>query len=261
MISCTGTFRSCWDISSLIMVLYCTFSVPYDMCFEPPKSDPASIVDLIVEAFFIIEIFLNFFTTYFDPDDGEETTHPLFIAIGYARSWMPIDMVSSIPSEMITRVYAAIPPAADGSGGPPDALSKLQIIRILRLAKLLRLLRIKQLMEDIEMAVPSMRTVFGLFRLLFMMMILGHFEACLFYVVAKQNIGNSWVSKYHAGCCDANLDFVSGDEQLTMEAAGQRDEACFTADDLPSLEVLYTNAIYWSFTTLTSVVRRCWSCV
>jgi hypothetical protein len=256
MISCTGPFRSFWDICSLVLVLYCTFSVPYDMCFEPPKSDAASIVDLIVEAFFIIEIFLNFFTTYFDPDDGEEIVHPLFIAIGYIKSWMPIDLVSSIPSEMITRIYPVLFPDPDGTGGPPDALSKLQIIRILRLAKLLRLLRIKQLMEDIEMAVPSMRTVFGLFRLLFMMMILGHIQACIFYVMAKQNIGNSWVSKFHAGCCDPNLDFISGDQQLEMETAGLRDEGCFTIDDMPSLEVLYTNSIYWSFTTLTSVVSR-----
>lgn len=251
LISSTGTFRSGWDIASLFAVLFCTFSVPYDMCFDPPKSLPASAVDMAVEAFFLIEICMNFFTTYLDADDGEEITHPLFIAVNYAKAWLPIDAVSSIPSEMVERIFKAT------SGGTQSndnlaVLSQLRIIRILRLTKLLRLLRIRQLMEDIELRVPSMRTVFGLFRLLFMMMILAHVQACVFFAVAKQNIGNSWVSKYHSGCCETNLNFVTGAQQAAMEAAGDIEE-CFSAADMPSLEVLYTNAIYWSFTTLTSV--------
>jgi hypothetical protein len=249
VINSSGPFRSCWDITSLFAVLFCTFSVPYDMCFEPPKSNPASIIDMIVEAFFLIEICLNFFTTYIDADDGEEVRNHLFIAITYAKAWLPIDLVSSIPSEMVTRIVEA---SSDGNSGNLDVLSKLRIIRILRLTKLLRLLRIKQLMEAIELAIPSMRTVFGLFRLLFMMMILAHIQACVFFLMAKQNIGNSWVSKYHFGCCDANINFVTTAQQLAMEE-DLGTEACFDPADLPSLEVLYTNSIYWSFTTLTSV--------
>lgn len=37
--------------------------------------------------------------------------------------------------------------------------------------------------------VPAMRTVFGLFRLLFMMLILAHIQACVFFLMAKQNLG------------------------------------------------------------------------
>jgi hypothetical protein len=254
MISCTGNFRSVWDISSLLLVLFCTFSVPYDMTFEPPKSRAASAVDMMVEAFFIIEIHLNFFTTYFDADDGTEVFHPLFIALQYASGWLPIDLVSSIPSEMVTRIYEAMGPSDDEGGGNLDILAKLRIIRILRLTKLLRLLRIKQLMEQIELSVPAMRTVFGLFRLLFMMAILAHIQACVFFLMAKLNVGNSWVSKYHAGCCDANLNFVTAAKQSLMKEEGTWEgEECFSEAEMPSLGVLYTNSIYWSFTTLTSV--------
>jgi len=249
MISSTGPFRSCWDITSLFMVLYCTFSVPYDMCFNPPKSPAASAVDMAVEAFFIIEIFMNFFTTYLD-EDGIEISHPLFIATNYAKCWLIIDIVSSIPSEMVERVYKAL--QSGDEQGDFTVLAQLRIIRILRLTKLLRLLRIKQLMEDIELKVPAMRTVFGLFRLLFMMLILAHVQACVFFAVAKENIGNSWVSKYHFGCCENNRNFVTGKMQMEMEELGEIDP-CFSPADLPSLEVLYTNSIYWSFTTLTSV--------
>ena len=60
------------------------------------------------------------------------------------------------------------------------------------------------------------------------------------------------VSKYHKGCCNANMDFVTSAEQIAMEEE-ENIEACFTEQDIPSIEVLYTNSIYWSFTTLTSV--------
>jgi len=127
MISSVGHFRSFWDITSLFAVLYCTFSVPYDMCFEPPKSNASSIVDMVVEAFFLIEICLNFFTTYIDSDDGEEVKHPLFIATTYVKAWLPIDIISSIPSEMVTRIVAA---QSDGDGDSNLAvLSQLRIIR------------------------------------------------------------------------------------------------------------------------------------
>jgi len=249
MISSTGNFRSCWDITSLFVVLYCTFSVPYDLCFNPPKSPTASAVDMAVEAFFIIEIFMNFFTTYLD-EDGTEISHPLFIATKYAKSWLIIDLISSIPSEMVVRVYQA-----SQSGDKQEdftVLARLQVIRILRLTKLLRLLRIKQLMEDIELQVPAMRTVFGLFRLFFITMIIAHVQACCFFAVAKENIGNSWVSKYYSGCCKNNLNYVTAEMQMEMEKLEEIDP-CFAPADLPSLEVLYTTAIYWSFTTLTSV--------
>jgi len=40
--------------------------------------------------------------------------------------------------------------------------------------------------------------------------------------------------------------------QMEMEKP-EEIHLCFSPADLPSLEVLYTTAIYWSFTTLTSV--------
>jgi len=31
-------------------------------------------------------------------------------------------------------------------------------------------------------------------------------QACIFYLIASTNIGNSWVSKLHFDCCDPMLD-------------------------------------------------------
>jgi len=240
-ISCEGTLRSVWDITSLCFVLFCTFSIPFDMSFEPGFSNGVSIFQMIIEAFFIIEIILNFFTSIIDPDDGMEITNHLLIAVLYSKTWLPLDIVASIPSEIVTRIYMAT--TVDGGAEQLDALARLRIIRILRLSKLLRLLRLKQMIDQIELAVPAMRTVFGLFRLLCMTVILGHWQACGFYVIGRHyNLSNSWISKYHANCCDTNTNW-----------SVRNDGECYTVADLPRVETLYTNAIYWSFTTLTSV--------
>ena len=76
-----------------------------------------------------------------------------------------------------------------------------------------------------------------------------HARSCLcmgLLMVYTQISGNSWVSKFHAGCCDANLNFVTSAQQAKMKESGEwTGEECFTEADLPSLEVLYTNSIYW----------------
>ena len=241
-ISCSGTFRQCWDLCSLTAVIYCTFAVPYDMTFDPPKGVVASAIDMGVEVFFMTEIVLNFFTSYIN-EDGVEIKNKQLILANYALSWMPIDLVSSIPAEIIRRVATA----DGGSASNFEILERLRILRILRLTKLLRLLRIANFMEQIEFSFPSLRTVIGLFRLLFLMGTVAHMQACIFYFIASTNLGNSWVSRLHFGCCDPQLD------TFTAYSLKTDDISCMDDVEMPKLGSLYANAIYWSFTTLTTV--------
>lgn len=57
--------------TSLFAVIYCTIFVPYDMSFAPPKGMVMKGIDMAIEMFFITEMIINFFTSYFD-DNGEE---------------------------------------------------------------------------------------------------------------------------------------------------------------------------------------------
>eukprot|EP00960_Hanusia_phi_P039023 753705-Hanusia_phi.AAC.3 len=238
-ISCVGRYRHCWDFISLIAVLYCTFSVPYDMCFNPPSTKVFSCVDIAIEAFFMTDVVSNFFTSY--QDHCGEVTSKFMIALNYCRSWLLIDAVSSIPSEIITQIADSLSSAQHHSN--LAVLNRLRIIRILRLTKLLRLLRLNYLIEAIQLRFPMLEPVLGLFRLIFMMMLVAHLQACIFYYVATLNIQNSWISKFHFNCCN--------EERVPPEFTGP--PACFDAAMLPSLMVLYINSLYWAFTTLTSV--------
>lgn len=217
------------------------------MTFDPPQTELLSIIDISIEVFFISEICLNFFTSYVN-SDGDEIRSKNSIAWNYLKTWFPIDAVSSIPTESITVIAAKMAEGSGDESGGTDvsALYNLRIIRIVRLTKLLRLLRLGKLIEVIEFSFPSLGTIIGLLRLLFLMVIVAHLQACVFYYLASLNTGNSWISKYHFDCCDENLNLYRAHEL-------KEDPECYDASKLPPIEVLYTNAIYWSFATLTTV--------
>jgi len=62
--------------------------------------DPITIIDLIVDIMFIVDILINFRTTYVNKKD-EVVSHPGKIAIHYFKGWFLIDMVAAIPFDLL----------------------------------------------------------------------------------------------------------------------------------------------------------------
>jgi len=109
-------FKAIWDWVILILVLYTAICTPYVAAFllnesdrrSPEKgagerskySDPLTIIDLIVDIMFIIDILINFRTTYVNKND-EVVSHPGKIAIHYFKGWFLIDMVAAIPFDLL----------------------------------------------------------------------------------------------------------------------------------------------------------------
>lgn len=58
------------------------------------------VVDLLVDIMFIIDILINFRTTYVSPTD-EVVSHPSKIAVHYLRGWFLIDLVAAIPFDLL----------------------------------------------------------------------------------------------------------------------------------------------------------------
>lgn len=61
---------------------------------------PLNVVDLIVDIMFIIDILINFRTTYVNSSE-EVVSHPAKIAIHYFKGWFLIDMVAAIPFDLL----------------------------------------------------------------------------------------------------------------------------------------------------------------
>lgn len=102
-------FKAVWDWIILILVIYTAISTPYVAAFllneenQRRKSyddDPVVIIDLVVDVMFMIDILINFRTTYVNSND-EVVSHPGKIAVHYFKGWFIIDVVAAIPFDLL----------------------------------------------------------------------------------------------------------------------------------------------------------------
>lgn len=105
-------FKAVWDWLILLLVIYTAIFTPYSAAFllndnEEQKRqecgyscNPLNMVDLIVDIMFIIDILINFRTTYVNQNE-EVVSDPAKIAIHYFKGWFLIDMVAAIPFDLL----------------------------------------------------------------------------------------------------------------------------------------------------------------
>ncbi|KAK3850661.1 hypothetical protein Pcinc_042646, partial [Petrolisthes cinctipes] len=100
-------------------------------------SSPIVIIDLIVDIMFMVDILINFRTTYVNHND-EIVSHPAKIATHYLRGWFLIDVVAAIPFDLLL--------VTDSEAGPEqgadDDDKTTTLIGLLKTARLLRLVRV-----------------------------------------------------------------------------------------------------------------------
>ena len=95
------TFKKIWNFIMILLLAYVASWVPFSICFDNSRpGDPITIteyVDTMVDGFFLIDIFVNFISSYEDPD----TTLPIVslkkISIHYLTGWFPLDLIAVIP--------------------------------------------------------------------------------------------------------------------------------------------------------------------
>lgn len=105
-------FKAVWDWLILLLVIYTAILTPYSAAFllndqeEQRRREcgyscnPLNLVDLIVDIMFIIDILINFRTTYVNQNE-EVVSDPAKIAIHYFKGWFLIDMVAAIPFDLL----------------------------------------------------------------------------------------------------------------------------------------------------------------
>lgn len=127
-------FKAVWDWLILLLVIYTAIFTPYSAAFllndqeEAQRRDcgyscsPLNVVDLIVDIMFIIDILINFRTTYVNSNE-EVVSHPAKIAIHYFKGWFLIDMVAAIPFDLLIFGSGSeeVPAAPPGGGVPSPA--------------------------------------------------------------------------------------------------------------------------------------------
>ena len=136
------------------------------------------IFNAIIDFFFILDVIVNFRTSYIKEATGEEITNLRVIAWQYIKTRFMIDLIASIPVDILTYIYKP----GEGSGFTFDSFSLLKLVRVLRLSRLITYLNLK---NDLKMSLKLGKLVF--FLLLFL-----HLLACSWYWIVERG-NQDWI--------------------------------------------------------------------
>ncbi|XP_064202089.1 potassium voltage-gated channel subfamily H member 2-like [Anguilla rostrata] len=221
-------FKAVWDWLILLLVIYTAIFTPYSAAFLLSDEEeaamqtcgyscsPLNVVDLIVDIMFVIDIVINFRTTYVNAND-EVVSQPGRIAVHYFKGWFLIDMVAAIPFDLL--IYR--------SGEETTTL-----IGLLKTARLLRLVRVARKLDRYSEYGAAV-----LFLLMCTFALIAHWLACIWYAIG--NVERNTDSRI--GWLDSLGEQLGKSYNDSVPASG------------PSIKDKYVTALYFTFSSLTSV--------
>lgn len=208
-----------WDLWIGFLILYSVVTVPFNLSFlGGTVSASWDIVDNVVDVMFGIDIVMQFFTSYVDPESSLLMTRLPPIMSRYSRSWFAIDFISTVPLASI------------------KGLKVVRVIRLTRLLKLLRLLRLSTLAKKADTIIDVLGIPALLVRIVGIvtkLLLIAHLTACLWWAVAQLEISSPGAS------------FAKEDVTITANSA----------DDLDGVGVgyQYIVVLYFSLVTMFGI--------
>ncbi|XP_032121891.1 potassium voltage-gated channel subfamily H member 6 isoform X2 [Sapajus apella] len=223
-------FKAVWDWLILLLVIYTAVFTPYSAAFLLSDQDesqrgacsytcsPLTVVDLIVDIMFVVDIVINFRTTYVNNND-EVVSHPRRIAVHYFKGWFLIDMVAAIPFDLL--IFRT---------GSDETTT---LIGLLKTARLLRLVRVARKLDRYSEYGAAV-----LFLLMCTFALIAHWLACIWYAIG--NVERPYL-EHKIGWLDS-LGVQLGKRYNSSDPASG-----------PSVQDKYVTALYFTFSSLTSV--------
>uniref|UniRef100_W5M9H8 Voltage-gated delayed rectifier potassium channel KCNH4 n=1 Tax=Lepisosteus oculatus TaxID=7918 RepID=W5M9H8_LEPOC len=104
-----GTFKAGWDWLILLATFYVAVTVPYNVCFtvaggrdegSSASRSPPSVSDILVEILFMLDIVLNFRTTYVSKS-GQVVYDARSICVHYTTTWLFVDLIAALPFDLL----------------------------------------------------------------------------------------------------------------------------------------------------------------
>ncbi|KAM3592794.1 uncharacterized protein V6R79_025282 [Siganus canaliculatus] len=213
--------KALWDWLILLATFYVAVTVPYNVSFtsyDDAVTDARSTIvcDIVVEMLFIIDIILNFRTTFVS-QSGQIVYESRAICIHYATTWFIVDLVAALPFDLL---YAF-------------NITVTSLVHLLKTVRLLRLLRLLQKLDRYSqysaMVLTLLMSVFAL---------LAHWMACIWYMIGRNEIETS--ETWDIGW---------------LHELGKRLETPYINSTVggPTVRSSYIAALYFTLSSLTSV--------
>ncbi|XP_034040144.1 potassium voltage-gated channel subfamily H member 1a isoform X2 [Thalassophryne amazonica] len=222
-------FKTTWDWVILILTFYTAIMVPYNVSFKTKQNNVTwLVVDSIVDVIFLVDIVLNFHTTFVGPA-GEVISDPKLIRMNYLKTWFVIDLLSCLPYDVINAFENV-------DEGISSLFSSLKVVRLLRLGRVAR--KLDHYIEYGAAVLVLLVCVFGL---------AAHWLACIWYSIGDYEV------------IDEETNIVRQDSWLFLLAETVGTPYRFNASGSgkweggPNKHSVYITSLYFTMTSLTSI--------
>nr|XP_040017369.1 potassium voltage-gated channel subfamily H member 5-like [Gasterosteus aculeatus aculeatus] len=254
------TFKTTWDWVILILTFYTAIMVPYNVSFKTKQNNLAWLVlDSVVDIVFLIDIVLNFHTTFVGPN-GEIVSDARLIRMNYLKTWFVIDLLSCLPYDIINafeHVNDDFAPSLSQAShlressvfhrnttrtedsllpGLSSLFSSLKVIRLLRLGRVAR--KLDHYLEYGAAVLVLLVCVFGL---------VAHWLACIWYSIGDYEV------------IDVATNTIKTDSWLYQLALSIGTPYRYNASGTgqweggPNKDTLYISSLYFTMTSLTTI--------
>ncbi|XP_062483654.1 potassium voltage-gated channel subfamily H member 4 isoform X1 [Pezoporus occidentalis] len=216
-------FKALWDWLILLATFYVAITVPYNVCFTGTEENLSAarspiVSDIAVEMLFILDIILNFRTTYVS-QSGQVVYEPRSICIHYVATWFFVDLIAALPFDLLYIFNVTV----------------TSLVHLLKTVRLLRLLRLLQKLDRYSQYSAMVLTL-----LMSMFALLAHWMACIWYVIGRKEMESNDPQTWDIGW---------------LHELGKRLEAPYINSSLggPSIRSAYIASLYFTLSSLTSV--------
>jgi hypothetical protein len=206
-------------------MMYIALLVPFVIGFEVNTEQGTFIfvIDRLVDVFFVLDICFNFFTGF--AVTGKVVMDPRRIVYTYVKSWFLLDVVASVPFDVIAAQYA-------GNQAAFRSTKFVRIMKLVRLVKLFRMLRINRILSRLERKMSIKYGLWQVIKFVCVVLCLAHWQACSWYLMHilenKGDGGATWVEL-----------LARNTETSPLDELGRWAQ--------------YVACIYWAITTMTTI--------
>jgi hypothetical protein len=176
-------FKIRWDVLVMLCVIVVSIQIPFQIGFNIESEGFLSLFDIVVNAIFILDMLLLFRCAYFDSNTELFITTPWRICVNYMRSTFCIDLISSIPIDIILQYFFY----ANDASAQARSIKLVRISRLVRLTRLLRLLRGSRLLTSFSSWLSLRPSITAFISLVAQIFFVAHWFACMFAFVSSED--------------------------------------------------------------------------
>ena len=114
-----------------------------------------NVMNWFIDIFFLLDILINFRTSVVNTKTGEDIYDAKIIAMRYLKGKFWIDLLASIPFDLITLMYSDV----ESNSLTFQLFSLLKLVRILRLSRLITYINLQ---NDVKMSLKLGKLIFFL---------------------------------------------------------------------------------------------------